>query len=292
MVRVLSGGRRTPTPNSDPGTPTPGFSADWLALREPADAAARSDRLAHAVAGAVAPDAELRVLDLGAGTGANLRYLSPRLPPRQRWLLVDHDAGLLARVSSGVQMPGRIETRVRDIAALTDTAAGDLFAGRGLVTASALLDLVSSEWVQALVARCRAAAANVLFALNYDGRIQCTPEDPEDERVRELVNRHQRTDKGFGPALGPDATDHAARAFADHGYRIERDRSDWMLTAESHELQRQLIDGWARAAAEIAPERATAIDAWRGRRLAHLAAGRSRIVVGHEDVAGWVIEGG
>jgi hypothetical protein len=273
MVGVLAPGRRT--------RPA-GFSADWLALREPADAAARSDRLARAIADAFAPDAELHVLDLGAGTGANFRYLASRLPSGQRWLLVDHDAALLARV------PGRVETRVRDLAELADAGAGDLFAGRTLVTASALLDLVSPAWIEALVWRCRAAGAAVLFALNYDGRIECTPADPDDAAVRELVNQHQRTDKGFGFALGPDATDAAARALAGQGYRIERERSDWLLTPESGALQRQLIEGWAGAAAEISPQRAASIDGWRRRRLAHLAAGRSHLVVGHEDLAGWL----
>ena len=84
-----------------------------------------------------------------------------------------------------------------------------------------------------------------------------------------------------------DSTDAAARALAVQGYRIEREPSDWVLTLESGELQRQLIEGWARAATEIAPVRAASIDGWRRRRLAHLAAGRSRLVVGHEDLAGW-----
>jgi glycosyltransferase involved in cell wall biosynthesis/SAM-dependent methyltransferase len=287
MARILSRGPQTPTPTPVP-TPAAGFSADWLALREPADAAARSDRLARAIVASWTPGEELRVLDLGAGTGANLRYLSARLPPRQRWLLVDHDPALLARAAQPDHESVLVETCRRDFAALATDAAVDLFGGRALVTASALLDLVSADWIVALAARCRAAGAAVLFALTYDGRIECAPSDRDDDEVRDLVNTHQRTDKGFGLALGPDAASCAARAFADAGYRIERERSDWVLTPASSELQRQLIDGWASAAAEVAPARAAAIDAWRRRRLAHLAAGRSELVVGHEDLAGWL----
>jgi hypothetical protein len=29
------------------------------------------------------------------------------------------------------------------------------------------------------------------------------------------------------------------------------------------------------------------LDGWKSRRLAHVADGRSRIIVGHEDLAGW-----
>ena len=32
-----------------------------------------------------------RIVDLAAGAGSNLRYLSPRLPFEQAWTLVDHD---------------------------------------------------------------------------------------------------------------------------------------------------------------------------------------------------------
>src|SRR5260221_693568 len=124
----------------------------------------------------------------------------------------------------GVGAPGPPagETRCADHSTPDD---GSLCDGRALVTASALLDLVSEEWMGPLAARCAAAGASVLFALTYDGRIVCTPEDPEDAAIVALVNEHQRTDKGFGPALGPAATDAAERVFAQAGYRVQRARS-------------------------------------------------------------------
>ena len=272
-----------------------GFSPDWLALREPADHAARSADLTRATLDALPRDRPLRILDLAAGTGSNLRYLTsgpthgsaptqgfvgadPRVRPD--CLLVDYDPLLLARVP---EMAG-VETRCMDLSMLDDET---IFEGRDLVTASALLDLVSEPWLRGLADCCAASGAAALFALSYDGRIVCTPEDPDDDLVVTLVNQHQRTDKGFGPAVGPDAADVAARCFADLGYRVQRAPSDWLLTPASAALQRQLIDGWAQAAAGMAPQQIRAIDAWRERRLAHVAAGWSAITVGHEDVAGW-----
>jgi hypothetical protein len=259
------------------------FSAEWLSLREPADHAARSLSLTQAAFDAVSGDAPLRILDLAAGTGSNLRYLmsGPEQSRRVRpnWLLVDHDPALLARVPASPD----VETRCLDLATLED---GAIFEGRSLVTASALLDLVSEEWLRALAARCAGSGAAVLFALSYDGRIICTPEDPDDAAVVALVNEHQRTDKGFGPALGPDATGVAARCFEAVGYRVRRAASDWLLTPESRALQNQLIEGWAQAASEMSPVRARVIDGWRDRRLAHVAAGWSEMVVGHQDIVG------
>jgi hypothetical protein len=265
------------------------FSADWLALREPADHASRSSKLARAIGEVAARGTEMRVLDLAAGTGSNMRYLAGHLSRWQHWLLVDQDPALLACVAMPTEPSTcRVETRQMDLAALGKAADGGIFDGRVLVTASALLDLVSEDWLRALTARCHEVGAAVLFALSYDGRIGWTLDDPDDELVRELVNRHQRTDKGFGPALGPDATDCADRMLASLGYRVQRARSDWLLMPESRVLQQQLIDGWARAAAVIAPDRAASIDGWRSRRLAHLASDRAELIVGHEDLAAWL----
>ena len=179
----------------------------------------------------------------------------------------------------------RVETRQRNLEALDDRG---LFAGRHLVTASALLDLVSEAWLRALAARCRAVGAVALFTITYNGDSTCSPVVPEDERVRALFNQHQRTDKGLGGiAAGPDAEACAARAFRDVGYQVQLEPSPWRLGSGDAELQRQLIDGWASAATEMAPGEAAAIEGWRIRRIEHVDAGRSRVLVGHGDMAAW-----
>jgi len=264
------------------------FSPEWLALREPADHHARSTRLTREIANRVMDEAAVRVLDLACGTGSNLRYLTRYLPPIQHWRVVDRDSALLARLRKPMSwgIVASVHLHRRDLANLDGIA--ELFERTSLVTASALLDLVSHRWLDTLADRCRAACTPALFALSYDGRILCTPRDPDDELVRELVNRHQRTDKGFGPALGPDAADRAQQSFAARDFVVDRERSDWMLGGDHSDLQRQLIEGWASAATEMAPADAAAIDRWQRRRLQHVAAGRSTIVVGHEDLAAWI----
>src|SRR3974390_1267119 len=121
------------------------FSAEWLALREPVDATSRWMRLTRVVAEALPRYRGVDVLDLGAGTGANVRYLAGKLPLPQRWLLVDHDERLL-RLAPKVWPSRRLDLHE----AVLD---GSLFKGRALVTASALLDLVSDAWLEALVSR-------------------------------------------------------------------------------------------------------------------------------------------
>jgi hypothetical protein len=279
--------------------------SQWLALREAADWSARSELLARRVGDALAPAGTVRGLDLCTGTGSNLRYLLDRLPGRQQWLVVDHDPALLAEVPTrlsawahvksctvttdrrrshvrGDRVDAQVETRQMNLERL-DAA---IFAGRNLVTASALLDLVSESWLRLLADRCQAARAVALFSITYNGQSSCDPAEPEDEMVRELMNQHQRTDKGLGgPAAGPEGGAVAERVFKEAGYQVERASSDWLIEPREREFQRQLIEEWAHAASEIAPRQGSAIANWLKRRLAHVDAGCSRIVVGHVDMA-------
>jgi hypothetical protein len=283
--------------------------AEWLGLREPADFAARSAPLADALAGVLSGTERLHVLELGTGTGSNIRYLSPRLRGVQDWLAIDRDSYLLALLparmrewadAQGYRMEERpplvvihgpdfechVETRQQDLDPLDES----LFELRGLVTASALLDLVSARWLERLAKQCRAANAAAFFALTYTGRSSCMPPEPEDDWIRDLLNRHQNKDKGLGgPAAGPTASALACGAFRAIGYHVELEASPWTLGGDARKLQRELIDGWAHAAREMAPDREPAIRAWRIRRLEHLARGHSRVVVEHDDLAAWPV---
>jgi hypothetical protein len=267
-----------------------GFTAEWLRLREPADAAARDSSLVLAQA-----RPQIAVVDLGAGTGANLRYTAPRLGGSQTWTLVDHDPALLAAGTAAAaewaaacdQESRELKVAVawRELDLARNLAALELPRG-ALVTSSALLDLVSASWLDELAQRCAAVEAPVLFALIYDGRTACEPAELEDSEVLALFNRHQLGDKSFGPALGPAAARATQQAFEKVGYRVETRASDWRLEPGDAALQRSLVDGWLGAALEIAPHRATALRDWHRRRLEHVERGRSRIMVGHADVSG------
>lgn len=257
-----------------------GFSAEWLALREPADVDARSESVTRAVLSSLPADRALRVADLGCGTGSNVRFLAARLDQPVRWRLLDHDGALLSEAAR--LLGAQVETHVVDLRTLS----ADDLGPADLVTASALLDLVSDDWLAAFVRTCRLLGAAVLVALNYDGRVACTPPDADDAFVNALVNRHQRTDKGFGPALGPDSGARAAAHLGGAGYTVVSSKSDWVIGPDRRELQRQLILGWAGAASESEPGAAPRITAWCTRRLQHVDAGTSHLVVGHDDVGG------
>jgi hypothetical protein len=230
-------------------TVTPG----WLTLREPADAAARSAELAGRLG-------RPRVIhDLGGGTGSMGRWLAPRLPGPQHWVVHDRDAALLELVD----LPATFETRLGDITRLEPS---DL-AGADLVTASALLDLLTADELARILRAC--AGLPMLLTLSVTGRVTLDPPDSLDARIGAAFNAHQRRDG----RLGPDAVAHLPA-----GSLVRP--SPWRLGPPDADLIAEWLEGWVGAACEQDP--ALEVGAYLERRLGQI--GELAVTVDHADV--------
>ncbi|WP_404380314.1 class I SAM-dependent methyltransferase [Caenispirillum salinarum] len=300
----------TPAPSSAPEPPSGGFSTDWLSLREPLDLEARPVALVQRLASRLPTGRPLTIVDLGCGTGSNLRALAPTLDARQTWHVIDNDPVLLSdlahRIRPWAENQGlvqrwenadetvlslddeaerfryRIVLEVQDLA---ETVSSLNFSGHDLVTSAALMDLVSREWVKTLVDHVVGAGALTYFALTYNGEMRWTPVDPMDDEILALFNRHQRGDKGFGPAMGPDAPQVMADLFTAAGYSVTTEPSDWDAAPDARGFQRTMARGIAAAAAELAPsEKQPRVRQWLDRRLQAIEDGHSRLRVGHGDL--------
>lgn len=254
-----------------------GFSADWLTLRRAADGRARSQRLIAQAFQSAPPDVQpMRIVDLGAGTGATLAALSGLDPRRQAWTLVDADPALLARVPAPEDSCITVATRVADL------SGPDPFWEEAphLVTASALFDLAGAPFIDALAAALAEASAPLLAMLSYDGTLQMSPPHGSDTAVRDAFNADQRSGKGLGgTALGPDAAGVLALALTRQNFCVTMVASPWRLTAERDgALIAKTLEGIAQAARErIAP---ATVDTWLDARLN----GTQAITVGHVDL--------
>ena len=241
-----------------------GVSPEWLALREPADAAARSAELADRLARDL-PAGPLVIHDLGGGSGAMGRWLASRLPGLQHWVVHDRDADLLELAVAAPPASGvTVEARRSDITRLEP---GDL-AGADLVVASALLDILTADELARMLGAC--AGLPMLLALTVVGRVTLEPADPLDARIGAAFNAHQRR----GGLLGPDAITAVPGA-------IVRP-SPWRLDAAHADLTAAWLDGWVAAACEQEP--ALDAGAYRDRRLAQAAAGELAVTVDHADL--------
>jgi SAM-dependent methyltransferase len=257
-----------------------GFSADWLARREPYDMRARNPAVLDAVAASLKNTSAIRIADLACGTGSMLRALAPRFPGKQNWRLVDNDLGLLARAIASAAPAGVTANVVPlDLSLDLETA---LDGPLDVIVTSALLDLVSDAWLERLAVEIAARLLPFYAALSYDGRIQLGPPDPFDAAIIAAVNTHQRTDKGFGPALGPRAASIAIARFRSLGYSVIHGTSDWAIGTDDRDIQLDIIAGWASAARDLGTSRSDTIG-WLSRRRDLVASGQSSIRVGHED---------
>ena len=258
-----------------------GFSAEWLALREPYDLRARNPAVLEAVASSLKSRSSVRVVDLAAGAGSTLRALRPHLPARQHWKLIDNDRDLLTRATATPPAEGAAVTAVPlDLNLDLDAA---LDGPVDLVTTSALLDLVSATWLDRLAVEITARSIPFYAALSYDGRIGFSPPDPLDAEITAAVNAHQRTDKGFGPALGPAAAAFAIARFEALGYSVVHGASDWVMGPDDRDMQTEILNGWAAAARDLGAPSLPDATGWLARRLAAIAEGRSSLQVGHVD---------
>jgi SAM-dependent methyltransferase len=277
-----------------------GFTELWLSQREPYDHAARSQDLLVALRRWRQGREALSIADLGSGTGSNLRALAPVLGGRQSWTLIDHDPALVAAAfaklrgwaadrgfkhdesASGLSIEGP------GFFAAVTSQRGDLrglqalpLAPADLVTGSALLDLVSREWLERLASACRGKA--LYFALTFDGNLDFDPEDFGDSRVRDAFLQHQSGDKGFGPAMGSQAPEIASAVLREPDYKVSSASSPWRLGPCDRSLQSALFAGYVQAAKEIDSELGSEIDAWLERRSDLLKQGALH-VVGHRDL--------
>jgi Methyltransferase domain len=246
-------------------------SPRWLFLREPADAASRSAELAARLGRHLTTAGRLVIHDLGGGSGAMGRWLAPRLPGRQQWVVHDRDAGLLELAVSAPAAGVTVEVRRSDITRLTPH---DL-AGADLIVSSALLDLLTADELARMLRTCRGRP--MLLTLTVVGRVTLSPADPLDARIGAAFNAHQRR----GGLLGPDAV---ATAVKELGGQILVRPSPWRLNGAPAELAAEWFRGWVAAACEQEPALAAESGAYRDRRLEQAAAGELAVTVDHADL--------
>jgi hypothetical protein len=258
-------------------------SPRWLALREPADAAARSAELAERLR---VPGGRLVIHDLGGGSGAMGRWLAPRLPRPQHWVVHDRDPIVLKRAVTDLPCPAAdgaavtVEPRRSDVTRLTP----DDLAGASLIVASALLDMLTADELHAMLVAGTEIGCPILLALTVVGRVALTPADPLDARMAAAFNAHQRRTTEAGRLLGPDAVPAAVEQLRRTGAEVLVRPSRWRLDATRAGLTAEWLRGWVAAACEQEPALAADAGAYEDMRLAQLASGELAVTVDHADL--------
>ncbi|UHS58290.1 class I SAM-dependent methyltransferase [Agrobacterium vaccinii] len=256
-----------------------GFDKNWLTLREPADRDARSKLLLETVNTYLGshPPPQI-IMDIGCGTGSTYRTLSP-VVPKAIWKLLDYETALLDEAKRQIGDSENIEFHCQDLNQLDET----LFNGVALVTASALFDLCSEEFCNRFVDHLARRKIGLYAALNYDGIMEWSLKHPLDKQIVKDFNRHQQSDKGFGPALGPDASDRLTALCEARGFIVETAKSPWRLGPETAELQKEFLLGFRQPIQEIGNISSADFQEWLDFRLSNIGKKGSVCIVGHTD---------
>ena len=270
-----------------------GFSIEWLKLREPADARARNSEVAQAASAWFGLRDQISVVDLGCGTGSNLRATAPFLPAKQDWTLIDHDPALLNAARAELSNWADTTRSEADTLILTKGAANitvhlvkldlaqdpvaALASGPDLVTASAFFDLVSEAFMSGLARALTDQRAAFYAVLTYNGVERWNPHRPADNQVTAAFLRHQMRDKGFGPAAGPMAASHLVEQFRLNGYTVVEGGSPWELGVNDRSLIEELISGHAMAVLETKAVDAATVASW-------VKVKRAGAIIGHSDM--------
>lgn len=274
-----------------------GFSAEWLALREPADHRARDQALQNNICEqleivARAEQRAVRLIDLGCGSGSNLRALATRLPAQQHWTLVDYDPLLLAAaraalirwadqvVSDNAILTLRKNTKTIEVEFAQVDLARDiervLAWPADVITAAAFFDLVAEPW---LVRFCKALRVTLYTVLTYDGNEQWLPAHHADVSMLKAFHAHQKTDKGFGVAAGPDASAIMQRELAARGFQVTLAPSPWKIDQTEATFIHALATGSAAAVRETGLLSTQELDQWLAARVS-----AQHCSIGHWDI--------
>jgi hypothetical protein len=214
------------------------------------------------------------------------RWLAPRLPGRQHWVAHDRDPDLLEVVTAESPGPAAdgatvtVEPKQSDITRLRP----DDLAGASLITASALLDMLTGDELAGLITVCAEAACPTLLTLSVVGRVSLVPADPLDRRVAAAFNEHQRRATERGRLLGPDAAASAVEEFGRMGFEVVVRQSPWRLGASHAELLAEWFAGWVGAACEQDVGLVSETGVYTRRRLDQLGAGQLTVTVEHADL--------
>ena len=263
-----------------------GFSIEWLNLREVSDHRARDKNLLkNAVDWLNNLQTKDRVIvDLGSGTGSTIRCLqrfTTQLPSIQ-WRLVDNDPEVLAEAIDRHSNDHSVESFLVDLSETQKLPLDSV----SMITASALFDLVSENFIQELCQLVKEKndyrPVGLYSALNYDGCIKWTPSHPLDAAILVNFNTDQRRDKGFGPALGPDASDFLQSQFNVIEFQCLSANSPWLLDSGDYLLTETLINGISKVALQTDGLTNSDVLSWKAFRIKNIRTGSC--FLGHTDI--------
>lgn len=258
------------------------FDPNWLQERYRFDEEARNKQLEWTCVNQFAFRDHLQIVDLGSGTGANLRYYLEQFPQNQSWYCVEEDIALkvpfweharqmaidldYAIEQEGELMkltkPGHevlihfVHGNLLKVDELVDLLRTDL------VLANAVFDLFSKEQFATLVQVLSHHSLSMLFTLNYVG-MDFSPSTEADDHYIGQYNAHMQREQAFGRGMGPASSREMEAVLKEALAQVEVGESLWQIGNQEQVMMGFLLgffegalsDWWDDEAEKIALEK-------------------------------------
>ena len=208
---------------------------------------------------------EIDLIDLCCGTGSFLMWALNKNISFQNCILVDYDIKLLKSIKSNLRAHLKskytIQSNTNNLNLLikknSKTISSvsiekydcDEYSHKNktlhVISYSAALDLMSKSSID--IALKKIKKNNILyFSLCFNGLVKWTPTNTFDKYILAFFNNHQRSDKGFGSALGHKSIEFLKKKARDLNLNITVTDSPWIIKNKSEKdtvfIKRYILD--------------------------------------------------
>ena len=183
------------------------FENSWLFQREKIDNISKNKLIIKKINRYFKSDQNIKLMDLGTGTGSNFRFLSKKIvQKKQHWTLIDISKKSLLAAKNKISISNKIESLSIINKNLIKNINQVDFNEFDIVTGSAFLDIMPLDWFKKFYQQNKKTKI-IYFAINYDGFFQFYPKHKHDKKVLHLFNNDQKSIKYKKvKAVGPDCT--------------------------------------------------------------------------------------
>ncbi|MEW5900794.1 MAG: hypothetical protein AB1715_04970 [Acidobacteriota bacterium] len=277
----------------------------WLEERYAYDARARNRNLEKLVAADLKAFRFLRIVDLGAGLGANLRYYSDFFDCDQEWYCVEKDLALceaffphLERWAFEQGWSCRRDSQLIILQKKKKTVTASLLPGSfipfptalasiplDLGLANAVFDLVSGQQFSFLAEALASRAVPLLATLNYVS-MRFVPSRIEDQRIIKLYDQTMTFPGPAGTPMGPRCAAVMKKILKESDYQVADGKSPWTISGDDGSLLHLLLQYVQTSVSAFRGEKIEIDDLedWIRRKKEGVISGAVKLLVRHHDL--------